>query len=67
MMAGKRYNINDQEFRHLLQLLQERFRSGNVVGGVAAIFPRLAKMFPNISGRKEIDDTTNALNSFLKV
>lgn len=67
MTAGKRFDVNDEKFKHLLNLLQRRFRSGNVVGGFATAFPRIAKMFPEWSGRKEIDETTEALDNFLLV
>ena len=67
MIAGTRFDVNDEKFKHLLFLLQRRFRSGNVTGGLVSLFPKLAKLFPTLSGQKELDETSSAINKFLKV
>lgn len=66
MIAGVRYERDDQRMKDLFDKLNRAFRIGSVTGGIASMFPILKKIAPELSGYKHTMDTIKELQDFFR-
>lgn len=65
MIAGVRFGYDDERSNQLIKAVNERFRSGQVPGGVSNTFPIIRKLLPKHSFfKKEISRETQILEFF---
>ncbi|KAG8237958.1 hypothetical protein J437_LFUL018002 [Ladona fulva] len=65
-MAGKRYSQDDEEFKHLLRILNDLFRSGQISGGFLNTLPILRFVAPDMSGYTQQMVTFTAVHEFIR-
>ncbi|XP_076169836.1 putative cytochrome P450 303a1 [Ptiloglossa arizonensis] len=66
MMAGKRYNIDDEELNYLQRILTKLLREIDMIGAPFGHFPILRFIAPEMSGYKSFLETHQQLWKFLK-
>ncbi|KAJ4434996.1 hypothetical protein ANN_23568 [Periplaneta americana] len=65
MIAGTRYDRNDERLKDLLNRLTMNFRSGNPTGGIINIFPILMTIAPGLSGFTKFKETLVNLQNYI--
>ncbi|KAJ4434999.1 hypothetical protein ANN_23571 [Periplaneta americana] len=66
MIAGIRYERNDERLQDLLKRLTEVFRAGNPTGPLTNIFPILKWIAPGLLGHTKTMDTLKSLQEFFR-
>ncbi|XP_076622110.1 putative cytochrome P450 303a1 [Colletes latitarsis] len=66
MMAGKRYNIDDEELNYLQWILTKLLKEIDMIGAPFGHFPILRFIAPEMSGYKSFLETHQQLWKFLK-
>ncbi|XP_069672280.1 methyl farnesoate epoxidase-like [Periplaneta americana] len=66
MIAGIRYERNDERLQDLLKKLTEVFRAGNPTGPLTNIFPILKWIAPGLLGHTKTMDTLKSLQEFFR-
>ncbi|XP_076286675.1 putative cytochrome P450 303a1 [Lasioglossum baleicum] len=67
MMAGKRYNTDDEELTYLQRILTKLMTEVDIIGAPFGHFPILRFIVPELSGYKLFVETHQQLWKFLKV
>ncbi|CAH1107251.1 unnamed protein product [Psylliodes chrysocephalus] len=66
MMAGQRFDIDDERLRRLLQIIHDAFRLVDISGGMLNQMPFLRYVAPNASGYNQIKEILERMWEFLE-
>nr|QYV43140.1 methyl farnesoate epoxidase / farnesoate epoxidase [Colaphellus bowringi] len=66
MMAGERFEINDERLKKLLEIIHDAFRIVDISGGVLNQMPFLRHIAPNASGYNQIKNILERMWDFLE-
>lgn len=67
MMAGERFNLDDERLRKLCGIIHDAFRTTDMCGGVLNHLPLLRYVAPNLIGYNRTVDTLRRLWAFIDV
>ncbi|XP_071452571.1 methyl farnesoate epoxidase-like [Hetaerina americana] len=65
IIAGKRYEHRDPEFKELITAVQKLLQLGTPAGNIMSSFPFLAKLFPRITGFSNMVSHRAPIHKFL--
>ncbi|XP_046394627.1 methyl farnesoate epoxidase-like [Ischnura elegans] len=65
IIAGKRYEHRDPQFKRLILAVQQLLQQGSPAGTFAGLFPRLSKVFPKMTGLNKLASTRAPIHTFL--
>nr|XP_053649007.1 methyl farnesoate epoxidase-like [Cherax quadricarinatus] len=66
LMGGTRFSRKDGRLLHLVNILNELFRSGNVTGSIETVFPALHHIMPDSSSFNTAIRTFKPIKEFVK-
>ncbi|KAK8744997.1 hypothetical protein OTU49_000395 [Cherax quadricarinatus] len=66
LMGGTRFSRKDGRLLHLVNILNELFRSGNAAGGIETVFPALRHIMPDSSSFNTAIRNIKPIQEFIK-
>lgn len=66
LVAGKRYDLHDEELKNLCALITKLFRAVDMSGGILNFMPFLRHIIPGLIGYTELQSAHNALHKFIE-
>lgn len=66
LMAGRRFDLEDERLTMLMKLIHESFRIIDMSGGILNQFPGIRHILPNLSGYRPLVETLKPLWTFLR-
>ncbi|XP_046968676.1 farnesoate epoxidase-like [Vanessa cardui] len=67
LVAGKRYDLKDEQLNMLCDLITRSFKVVDMSGGILNFLPFLRHVMPNIIGYTELKNIHNAIYTFLNI